>query len=332
MKAIRVHEHGGPHVLVAEEIETPRPGHGEVLIRVAAVSVTHGDADERRGTAPHPLPLPATLGTEVAGTVIAHGPGVATPLIGTRVIALVSGGYAEYVIASADQVTAIPAGVDFAAATVVPMQGAFAYLTLHEAGRLQRDDRVLIHTTAGGLGWLSLRLARILGAQMVIATSPTGAQLDHLRALGADVAISIQDPQWVERVMALTYGQGVDVIQDGAGGSAAQRSLECLAEFGRMVVFSALRGETLSLESRTLITKCQTITGVNLSLYAPDRTMRARRAVLQFIASGQLPVEISHTFPLAEAAAAHALLERDPTGGKIVLTPPAGDAREEPFG
>ncbi len=325
MQAIRIHAHGGPDVLALEDIETPRPGHDEVLIRVAAVSVTHGDVDERRGTGPHPLPLPLTLGMEVAGTVVAHGPGVVMPLIGTRVIALVSGGYAEYAVAPAEQVTPIPAGVGFAAATVVPMQGAFAYLTLHEAGRLQRDECVLIHTTAGGLGWLSLRLARILGARMVIATSPAEDQLEHLRTLGADAAVCTRDPHWVERVMALTYGQGVDVIQDGVGGSAAQHSLECLADFGRMVVFSAFRGETLALESRTLITKCQTITGVNLMLYAPDRTTRARRAVLQYIASGQLPVEISRTFPLAEAAAAHALLERDQTVGKIVLIPPASE-------
>src|SRR5690348_16438915 len=123
MQAIRIHEHGGPHVLVPEEIETPRPGHGEVLIRVAAVSVTHGDADERRGTAPHPLPLPVTPGMEVAGTVVAQGLGVVTPLIGMRVVALVRSGYAEYAVAPTEQVTVIPSGVDFAAATVVPMQG-----------------------------------------------------------------------------------------------------------------------------------------------------------------------------------------------------------------
>src|SRR5947209_15289662 len=187
MKAIRINEIGGPEVMLLEEIETPTPQEGEVLIKVAAAGVTQVDLAQRQGTYLTRTRTPMTLGLEVAGTVVALGPGVSTPAEGTRVVSYVEGGYAEYAIARATMVIPIPSNLDFVHAATFPVQGIMAYQLLRESARLQAGESVLVYAAAGGDGTLAFRLAKLLGAGTAMLAAGTKNKLDLVRRLGTDV-------------------------------------------------------------------------------------------------------------------------------------------------
>ena len=193
MKAIRINEIGGPEVMQLEEVETPTPQEGEVLIKVAAAGVTQADLSLRHGTYLMPTRTPMTLGMEVAGTVVALGPGVSTPEEGTRVVSFVEGGYAEYASAKATMVIPIPHHLDFVHAATFPVQGIMAYQLLRELARLQAGESVLVYAAAGGVGTLALQLAKLMGAGTVICTAGTKDKLDLVRRLisAAPAAVSI---------------------------------------------------------------------------------------------------------------------------------------------
>lgn len=320
MKAVRIYERGGTDVLRYEDLPTPTPGAGEVLIAVAAAGVNYADLGQRSGNYPNLVPLPATLGYEVAGTIVAHGPGVAGPPDGTRVVALVNGGYAEYAVAPAALAVPIPAGVSFAQATVVPIQGQTAYLLLARAARIQPGERVLIHAAAGGVGSLAVQLARLLGAGLVLGSSTSPDKLAYIRELGADAAINMNTPNWVEAVMQATRGQGVDIVLDPVGGPLGPPNVACLAPFGRLLVFGSLSGAVTPLISQMLIPKCLSVSGYNTVIQPQADQLQASHALLDLIAAGQLQITLDHTYPLAEAAAAHAAIEARQTRGKVVLT------------
>ena len=243
MKAIRIHETGGPEVMHLEDVESPTPAQGEILIKVAAAGVNYADLAQRQGAYLTRTRTPMTLGVEVAGTVAAHGPGVSAPPVGTRVIAFVQGGYAEYAIASASTVIPIPENLDFTHAAAFAVQGLTAYQTLHESGRLQPGESVLVQAAAGGVGTLAVQLARLMGAGTVVGTASNEQKLDLVRRLGADATINYTQNDWVEQVKQATGGRGVDVVLEVVGGPIAEQSLQCLAPFGRMVVIGAASGQ-----------------------------------------------------------------------------------------
>lgn len=319
MKAVRIHERGTPDVLKLEDIDIPTPQTGQVLIRVAAAGVNFADIGQRRGDYPNLVDLPATLGDEVAGTIVALGSDVAGLHTGMRVVALVAGGYAEYALADTTAVSPIPDGVSFEQATVIPIQGQTAFLLLEKAGRLQKGERVLIHAAAGGVGSLAMQLAKRMGASLVIGSSHKPEKLDYIRQIGADAAISTNNPNWIEQVMQITRGQGVDVILEPIGGDIGQQSIFCLAPFGRMLAFGALAGNMTPMVAQMLIAKCLTVTGYNTLIQPVDDKLRASQALLQAIAAGQLTVTLDHTYKLTEAAAAHRAIEAGQTHGKVVL-------------
>jgi NADPH:quinone reductase len=320
VKAVRIHQRGTPDVLRLEEIETPVPKTGQVLIQVAAAGVNFSDIGQRRGDYPNLVDLPATLGNEVAGIITAVGENVHHLREGMRVVALVDGGYAEYATADAQMVMPIPDGVSFEQATIVPIQGQTAYLLLEKAGRLQKGERVLIHAAAGGVGSLAVQLARQMGASLVIGSDNKPEKLSYIRQMGADAAINTSEPNWVEQVMQITRGQGVDVILESIGGEIGQQSIFCLAPFGRMLVFGNLSGGVTPTIAQMLIPKCLTVTGYNTVIQPVEDKVRASKALLEAIAAGQLTVTLDHTFKLADAAAAHRAVEAGQTRGKVVLT------------
>ena len=203
MQAIRIHQRGGPEVLTLEEVPTPMPGPGEVLIKVAAAGVNYSDVGQQRGNYPNLVPLPTILGNEVVGTIVGWGPGVTGPVRGSRMAAVVQGGYAEYAVAPADRTIPLPDEVSFAQATAIPIQGQTAYLLLTKAGRLAHGERVLIHGAAGDVGSLAVQLAKMLGAGLIIGTDRAPEKLDFIRQLGADHALLTGDPGWVEQVQRL---------------------------------------------------------------------------------------------------------------------------------
>jgi NADPH2:quinone reductase len=321
MKAIRIHETGGPEVMHLEEIETPVPGENEVLIKVAAAGINYADLMRRQGTYLTRTRTPATLGLEVAGTVVALGPGVSSPAPGTRVVSIVDGGYAEYAVANAGMVIPIPEALDFVHAAAFPIQGLTAYQLLRDAARLQPGESVLVQAAAGGVGTLAVQLARLMQAGKVIGTASNASKLDLVRQLGADTAIDYTKDNWVEEVKAATDGRGADIILEMVGGTIGEQSLRCLAPFGRMVVFGAASGQAVQFTGRQLMYRNQAIIGYWLSAWMQrtDRIAAAASELMQFLAAGKLRIIVGQTFPLAQAAEAHRAIAERRTTGKVVL-------------
>ena len=321
MQAIRIHETGGPEVMHLEEVETPTPAQGEVLIKIAAAGVNYADLAQRQGAYLTRTPTPMTMGFEVAGTIAALGPGVSAPPVGTRVIAFVAGGYAEYAVASAATIIPIPDTLDFTHAAAFAVQGLTAYQTLRESGRLQAGESVLVQAAAGGVGTLAVQLARLMGAGKVIGTASNEHKLDLVRRLGADAAINYTQDDWVEQIKKATGGRGVDVVLEVVGGTVANQCLQCLAPFGRMVIIGAASGERAQFSAVQLMYKNLSVVGYWLTAWMsrPDRIAAAAMELMQYLASGTLQIIVGQTYPLAEAAEAHRAIAERRTTGKVVL-------------
>ncbi len=321
MKAVRIHETGGPEVMHLEELETPMPKDGEILIKVAAAGINYADLAQRAGAYLTRTRTPMILGVEVAGTVAALGPGVSSPAEGTRVVTTCQGGYAEYAIAQANMVIPIPPGIEFVHAAALPVQGITAYQLLRESAHLQPGESVLVHAAAGGVGTLAVQLAKLMGAGTVIGTASNADKLDLIRRLGADAAINYTEQNWVEQVKNATGDKGVDIILEMVGGRIAEQNLQCLAPFGRMVVYGAASGQIAQFSGIQLMYKNQAIIGYWLAsqLRRPERIAQAAMELMQYLANGKLEIVVGQTFPLAEAAEAHRAIAERKTKGKVVL-------------
>jgi NADPH:quinone reductase len=324
MKAIQVSEFGGPEVLDFVEIERPSPGEGEVLIEVKAAGVNYADTMRRRNQYLEETPLPFVPGAEVAGVVAEVGASVEDVSEGDRVVTLVeTGGYAEYVVAPAQYLIPIPEDADFDEAAAIPLQGLTAYHVLKTSGMLEADESVLVHAAAGGVGYLAVQMAKLMGASRVIATASTQEKLNLAKELGADVLINYTEEDWPEQVREATGGEGADVILEMVGGDFIQRNLGCLANFGRMVVYGAASGERGTLVPMDLMHHNQIVAGFYLPrlMTRPDLFGPSLQEVLGWISSGQVSLTIGARYPLEQAPEAHEALEGRQTSGKIVLNP-----------
>ncbi|MGV0715748.1 quinone oxidoreductase [Mycolicibacterium sp. XJ662] len=321
MKAIRMHGFGDPDVLHLDEVDVPRPGDDQVLIKVEAAGVAYGDVMKRQGVFGQDLPLPVGLGLQIAGEVAELGEGVSGPAPGTRVIAWVEHGYAQYAVAPTANVVPIPNGVEFTDAAVLPVQGLTAYQTLLEAGNLQPGESVLVHAAAGGVGGLVVQLARLRRAD-VIGTASTPDKLRHIGESGA-TAVDYTRDDWPQRVRDATGGRGVDLILDSVGGAVTTRSLECLAPFGRMVSFGAASGSLADIPTMALMQNNASVTGYSLDgwLSRRDRRDTAVERLLGYVATRQLNVPVAQEFPLEKAAEAHRAIGDRNTVGATVLVP-----------
>ncbi len=325
MRAIRFHELGGPEVLRLEQVPEPEPRAGQVVIEIHAAGVNFADTRRRLGTYLEPSPLPFSPGSEVAGTIARLGPGVIGWTVGDRVMAtVIGGGYAEYVSVAASALMRIPEGMDFVQAAAFPVQGLTAYHLLRTSGRLRAGESVLIHAAAGGVGTLAVQLARLLGAGTIYATASSEDKLALARSLGADVAIDYTREDFAERVQAHAreHGQGgVDVILEAVGGEVFEKSLRCLAPFGRLVTFGAASGQLPELSPVRLMRRCQEVIGFYLPpvLMRPDLLVPSLRDLTAYLASGTLRLIVGQTLPLEQAAEAHRRLEARQTTGKVVL-------------
>lgn len=339
MDIITMHEHGGPEVLQLHAAPAPRPGPGEVLVRVGSAAVNWSDTMRRRGDVyPFPTPLPFTPGGEVAGTVEALGDGVAGPPVGTAVFALAgpdgSTGYAQFALADATRVAPIPPGVAEEVAATVLVAGVTPLLMLTEAARLRGRESVLVPAAAGGVGSYAVQLAKLLGAGTVIGLASTVDKRKVALDLGADHALDPAADDWPQRVRELTGGRGVDVALEATGGAALDRTLGVLAPFGRCVVYGytsrtpAALGvaATESLLYRPALN--QALIGFNVGAYfglAPQVAGPAIGRLLGWVAEGRVRVPAVEEFPLADAASAHRRLESRAVTGKIVLKPWCGE-------
>ncbi|MCA1719225.1 MAG: zinc-binding dehydrogenase [Actinobacteria bacterium] len=265
MKAIRVDEFGEPEVLEPVEVERPSPGEGEVLIETSSAGVNYADTMRRRNQYVEPQELPFTPGSEVAGTVAEVGDGVEDVNVGDRVVTLLgTGGYAAYAVAPARNLIPIPGGMDFDEAAAIPLQGLTAYHVLETSGQLKEGESVLVHAAAGGVGYLAVQMAKLMGASPVIATASTQEKLDLASDLGADVLVNYTEEDWPEQVREATDGNGADVILEMVGGDFPQKNLQCLNAFGRMVVFGAASGDRGSLVPAELMKNNHVVAGFYL--------------------------------------------------------------------
>lgn len=322
MKAIRIHTTGDPEVLRLEDVPTPTPGSGQALVRLHAVGVNFLDIYHRTGL--NPLPLPAIPGSEGAGIVEAVGSGAAEVRPGDRVTYTnVMESYAEYVVAPAWRLVPIPPELDFSQAAAAMLQGMTAHYLTHTTWPLQPGDWAVVHAAAGGVGALLVQVAKRRGAR-VIATVSNETKAVVAREAGADEVIIYTREEFDTAVMRLTNGTGVQVVYDSVGKDTFERSLNCLAVRGMLVLYGQSSGPAPAIDLRELNTMGSLFaTRPSLHHYTQTREELLQRAgdVLGWVSDGTLRLRIDATFPLAEAAAAHRRLESRQATGKILLIP-----------
>jgi NADPH2:quinone reductase len=322
MKAIQIHETGGPEVLALAELPIPQPGPGQVLIRVEAVGVNFIEIYFRKGT--YKAALPLTLGSEAAGTVEELGPGVTGFAAGDAVASVgVLGSYAEYALASAAQLVKVPAGLSMQQAAAAMLQGMTAHYLSHSTWPLKAGETALVHAGAGGVGLLLTQMAARLGAR-VITTVSTAEKAKLSREAGAAEVILYTEQDFVEEVKRLTGGKGVDVVYDSVGKTSFEGSLNCLRPRGLLALFGASSGPVPPFDLIQLSSKGSLfVTRPTLWHYVATREELEWRAgdVLGWAAKGELKLRTEHVYPLAEAAQAQTEMEARRTTGKILLEP-----------
>ena len=322
MRAIRIHEHGGPEKLVLDEIPAPVPGAGELRLRVEAAGLNFIDTYKRSGL--YPVPLPHTLGQEAAGVVTAVGPGVTAFRLGDRVAsAAVVGACADEALAPVAQVVAVPAGVTSAQAAAVMLQGLTAHYLTTDTWPLRPGETALVHAAAGGVGLLLVQLAKRRGAR-VLATVGDDAKAALAREAGADAVCVYVREDFAAAARAFTDGRGVDVVYDGVGRATWEGSLASLRPRGLLASFGNASGPVPPVAPLVLSQRGSLfLTRPTLAHYvATPAELRARAADLfAWLADGSLRVRIGATFPLAGTAEAHRALEARATTGKVLLLP-----------
>ncbi len=324
MTAIEISQPGGPEVLKPAKRPVPKPGANELLVKVAAAGVNRPDVAQRLGFYPPPPGAPDIPGLEIAGEVVAAGPGIEGGWkIGDKLCALViGGGYAEYCIAPAPQCLAIPKGYDMVKAAALPETFFTVWTNVFERGALKPDETLLVHGGASGIGTTTIQLAKAFGAK-VLATAGSDERVKACLKLGADRAINYKTEDFAAVVKDFTGGKGVDVVLDMVGGSYLAKNLDSLAVEGRLVLIATLGGTKAEANLNTIMVKRLTVTGSTLRprTVAQKATIAValRGRVWPLLDQGKLAPVIDRTFPLAQAAEAHRALDGDHTG-KIMLT------------
>lgn len=322
MKAIRVHETGGPEVLQYEEVPTPEPGEGEVRVRLEAAGLNYIDVYHRMGL--YPLQPPFIPGQEGAGVVDAVGPGVTEFQVGDRVAyTLQSQSYAEYVVVPAWKLVHVPEGVSTQEAAAVMLQGLTAHYLVRSTYPLKEGERALIHAAAGGVGQLLVQMAKLCGA-WVVGTVSTEEKAQLAREAGADEVIRYTEQDFEAEVKRLTDGAGVHVVYDSVGKTTFDKGLNCLRPRGYMVLFGQASGPVPPFDPQILNQKGSLfLTRPSLGAYVQNREELLARCDEMFgwMAEGRLRVRIDRTFPLAQAADAHRYIEARQTKGKVLLIP-----------
>lgn len=322
MKAIRVHEAGGPDILRYEDVADPTPGAGELLIDIQAIGVNFIEVYQREGL--YPLQRPFTPGAEAAGVVSAVGPAVTDFAVGDRVVSeTVRGSYAERAIVAAPRAVKIPHGVSIKQAAAVCLQGFTAHYLSTSTFPLEPGHRALVHAAAGGVGLLLVQMAKRRGA-FVIGTASTDEKRRLAREAGADEVIDYTTHDFAAETKRITQNEGVHVVYDSVGKSTFDKSLDVLVRRGMMVLFGQSSGPVPPFDPQILNRKGSLfLTRPTLGHYVATRDELLGRAndVLGWVASGELSVRIGAEFPLRDVADAHRALEGRRTTGKVLLTP-----------
>ena len=322
MKAIQIHETGGPEVLTLADLPIPEPGPGQVLIRVEAIGVNFIEIYFRKGV--YKAPLPLTPGSEAAGTVEKLGAGVSGFDPGDAVASVgVQGSYAEYALVPAAQLVKVPAGLSPEQTTAAMLQGMTAHYLAHSTFPLKAGHTALVHAGAGGVGLLLTQMGVRLGARVITTVSPA-AKAELSREAGASDVIRYTEQDFETEVKRLTGGKGVDVVYDSVGRTTFEYSLNCLRPRGLLALFGASSGPVPPFDLIQLSGKGSLfVTRPTLWHYIATRAELDWRAsdVLGWAAKGELKLRTEFMYPLAEAAQAQIDLEGRKTTGKILLEP-----------
>lgn len=321
MQAIRVHQAGGPEVLRQEELPTPEPGPGQALVKLEAIGVNFLDCYQRAGL--YPMPLPFTPGNEAAGRVTAVGAGVTEVRVGDRVAcAMALGTYAEFAAVPVARLVPLPEGLTAEQAAAVTLQGMTAHYLATSTYPLRPGETALVHAAAGGVGALLTQIAKLRGAR-VLATVSTEAKAALAREAGADLVIRYDQQDFEAEVLAATEGKGVQVVYDAVAKATFDRSLNCLAVRGMLVLYGQSSGPVPPFDPARLAKRSAFLTRPGLGHHTTTREELLDRAqeVYDWLAAGTLRIRIDRRIPLAQAAEAHRLLEGRQTAGKLLLVP-----------
>jgi NADPH2:quinone reductase len=327
MKAITLRDFGGPEMMQYSDIDTPTPGAGQLLIRVHATSVNRPDVIQRQGNYPPPPGDSEVLGLEVAGIVESIGDGITRFSPGDRVVALVGGGgYAEYAVALEGHSMELPESISFEQAACICETYITAYLNLFLLGELQGKQSVLIHGGGGGVATSAIQLCRALTPDTEILVTASTGKLERVGEQGANHVIDYREQVFADEVRQITNKRGVDVILDHIGAQYLQDNMKSLALAGTLMLIGVMGGIKAELNLATMMVKRQRIIGSVLRSrpIAEKAAIIAKfeAAVMPLIAAGDVTPLVDATFPLAEAAAAHTMMEQGGHFGKIVLTMP----------
>jgi NADPH2:quinone reductase len=320
MRAIRVHEIGGPDVLRLEDLPTPDPGPGEARIRVDVSGVNFFDIRQRTGDFPTTLPI--ILGNEGAGSIEAVGPDVDGVRVGDRVAwQMEQGSYATQAVVRADRLVPLPAAIDNRTAGAVLLQGLLAHCLAVTVHPLAAGETILIHAAAGGVGGLLTQIAKLHGVR-VIGTVSKAVKADSARAAGADEVIVTDEEDFAAAARRLTDGRGVDVVYDGIGRATFDGGLESLRPLGTMVMYGQASGSVAPIDTHMLQQKGgRFLTRVTVSSHVADHaSLLARsRELFDWIERGRVRVRIGDSFPLADAARAQEAMASRQSTGKLLL-------------
>lgn len=323
MTAIAIRGGAGPaEALHPASIPTPKPGPGQVLIRVAAAGINRPDVLQRNGGYAPPPGAPETMGLEVAGEIAGVGEGAPRWKVGDKVCALLGGGgYAEYAAVDARHALPIPDGLDLLQAAALPETAFTVFSNVFEIGRLKAGETLMLHGATSGIGVMAIQMAKAAGAR-VIATGRSAGKAKAALQFGADVVIDTSSEDFVARTLA---EGGADVVLDMVAGDFVQRNLDCLRLDGRLVQIAVQAGSEATVNVAKLMVRRLTFAGSTLRPRHPDEKARLAAAVetnvWPWIAAGKIKPIIDSTFPLKDAASAHARLESAGHVGKIVLIP-----------
>lgn len=328
MKAIVVRETGKPDVLELQEVERPKTAADQVLIRVEAISVNFADIKARQGQY-HGVAADAvfTPGLDCAGVVVEAGADAKRFKTGQRVMAFPSGGsYAEFVVAPESLVYPIPDGLSSEAAAASLTVGVTAYNAIRKMARLEQGESILIHAAAGGIGSTAIQLAKLFGASRIIGTVGSDEKMEKAKSFGADEVINYRTDDFVEKINKLTNGKGVDVILDTVAGENFEKSLKCLAPFGRIVSFGHANDGSVPGIAKTddLHSSCRSVIGYSTGTYRkhrPEFLREGAERITEYLLQKQLEIVISKRFALKDAAQAHAHIESRMSIGKVLLIP-----------
>jgi NADPH:quinone reductase len=320
MKAIRVHQFGGPEVLKFEEIPTPKPDAGQVLLRVRAIGVNPYDTYMRAGTYAIKPPLPYTPGSDAAGTVESIGSGVTKVKPGDRIYTArtLTGAYAEYALALEEQVHRLPDNISFEQGAGVWVPYGTAYHALHHFAKARAGETVLVHGASGGVGTAAVQIAHAIG-MTVFGTAGTDKGLDLVKREGAQQAFNHRSPGYQEEIMKASSGKGMDVILEMLANVNLGADLKMLAQHGRVVIIGS-RGD-VNITPRDIMSRRATVLGFTVWAVQPGEVIEIRAGLFAGLENGTLRPVVGKQFPLAEGARAHREILEPGASGQIILVP-----------